>query len=103
MAASNGSFPNYKDADVSIKIDPFEEYRLHSQVLRFHSSFFANEFEKNPCIPSAKNARSGQTVLAFFEWVPSDDTTNKQSQIDQVRSWDDELGQFVRVVRRNLL
>ncbi|RVX68332.1 hypothetical protein B0A52_07335 [Exophiala mesophila] len=97
MAASNGSFPNYKDADVSIKIDPFEEYRLHSQVLRFHSSFFANEFEKNPCIPSAKNARSGQTVLAFFEWVPSDDTTNKQSQIDQVRSWDDELGQFVRV------
>lgn len=121
MAVTNGSYPRYKDGDVSIVMDSTEEYRLHSQVLQFHSSFFANEFERQPGVVLGKLGRTNKAPAFLFEWVPSvdnaaDANANDQQEIDEDRgedgqldgphqgqtrtaqSWDKQPGQFVRIV-----
>lgn len=121
MAVSNGSFPAYKDGDVSIVMDSNEEYRLHSQVLQFHSSFFANEFERQPGVVLGKLGRTNKAPAFLFEWVPSVDNaanantndqreiggergedgqseTLHQGQTQTAQSWDKPLGQFIRIV-----
>ncbi len=78
------TFPHFVDGDVLIIISTTQHYKLHSQVLSAHSSFFANEFTSNPGPRLNAAARRESHATYRFEFH---------------RPTDGSFGQFVRAVR----
>lgn len=81
---TKSDFPKFLDGDVLILISTTQYYKLHSQVLSAHSSFFANEIATKPGPRLNAQARREHAATYRFEFQPS----NKEG----------DFGQLVRAV-----
>ncbi|OAP57108.1 hypothetical protein AYL99_09221 [Fonsecaea erecta] len=80
---SKSDFPKFLDGDVLIIISSTQVYKLHSQVLSAHSSFFAQQIAAKPGPRLNAQARRDNAVAYRFEF--------KRSPAEN------KFGEFVRV------
>ena len=78
-------FPHFLDGDVIIVVSTTQYYKLHSQVLASHSTYFSDHFVRNP--GPRLNAQARRDNLAAYRFEFS-------------RPLDNSFGEFIRVVRR---
>ncbi|ETI23370.1 hypothetical protein G647_05171 [Cladophialophora carrionii CBS 160.54] len=81
MAAPKSAFPHFVDGDVLIVISTTQHYKLHSQVLSAHSTYFADHFASRPGPRLNAQARRENLPAYHFEFK---------------RAPDGEFGEFVR-------
>ena len=77
-------FPKFVDGDVLLVISTTQYYKLHSQVLCAHSTFFQEQIAAKPAARLNAQARRENAATYRFEWL--------QSQQEE------QLGQFIRQV-----
>lgn len=65
------NFPQFLDGDVSLYVSTTQHYKLHSQVLSAHSTFFAKEIAAKPGARLNAQARRENSVAYRFDHVPS--------------------------------
>lgn len=78
------TFPKFLDGDVLIIVTPTQYYKLHSQVLSSHSSWFAEQIGAKPGPRLNAQARRENAAAYRFEFQPA--------------SVAGEVGSFERVV-----
>jgi hypothetical protein len=81
-------FPKFLDGDVLLIISPTQYYKLHSQVLSTHSTFFAESIATKPGPKLNAQARREHAAAYRFEFQPG--------------GVPGKFGEFLRVVRKKL-
>ena len=81
------AFPHFVDGDVLIVVSTTQYYKLHSQVLCAHSTYFSEQITSEPPPRLNAQARRENLPACRFEFK---------------RSQDGSFGEFVRVVRKRL-
>ena len=81
---SKSDFPKFRDGDVLVVISPSQYYKLHSQVLSTHSTFFAEQIAAAPGPRLNVKAREEHAAAYRFEW--------------QLATSPNQLGAFIRKV-----
>ncbi|KAL2432447.1 hypothetical protein ABEF95_010998 [Exophiala dermatitidis] len=79
-SAPKSKFPEYLDGDVLLILSSTQQFKLHSQVLSTHSTFFAQEIAAKPAARLTAQARRDHAAAYRFEYAPT-------SQPDGIGKW----------------
>lgn len=84
---TKSEFPHFVDGDILVVISTTQYYKLHSQVLSAHSTYFADQITNKPGPRLTAAARRENHPAYRFEFKRG--------------AGDGGFGEFIRVVRKN--